>query len=82
MIIFRIVCIEALADQSHQKVSIHSFIVVKRHEVQVIEAEDCPDQKDDDRTDAPRLLRKVLYTGSSNLSLRAATLGTRPLTAT
>ena len=62
MIVCRDRMVESLANEPNQKVSVYSFIVMKRHQVEVVETKNRPDQKDYDRSDAPRLFGNVLYT--------------------
>jgi len=45
MIILRIVVIDAVPDRRHEKVSIHTFVMVKRYQAEVIEPENTAHDK-------------------------------------
>jgi hypothetical protein len=46
MVVGRIVMVIPLPNQTNEKVSIDSFVMMKRNEVQIIKTEDGRDQKD------------------------------------
>ena len=60
MIIRRILLVRSITNESHQKVSVDAFIVMQWHEVQIVKAKAGSDQKNNDDTNAPDVLRETL----------------------
>src|SRR2546427_2117223 len=84
VIVPRVVLIEPLTHQPHKKVSVDSFVMVQRHKLEIIKAQDRADNHDRDRGNQPcsfRDLALVCVTGngsSSRLPGARSTTGLAP----
>lgn len=60
MIIRGIVLVRSFTNQSHQEIPVDAFIVMKWHEIQIVEAKARGNHEDKEDTDPPRVFRETL----------------------
>src|SRR5713226_6238288 len=71
VIVLGVVLIEPFAHQPHKKISVDSLIMVQRHKLEIIKAQDGADNDDRDRSYQPCSFRDLaLGCGSGNGRLR------------